>query len=259
MRTDFNITDIDGILFVDANKHTNHITDFSHTLQNNELIYIFSGSSKVYFNETVLNESEGYLRFLPAGPANPYKVVLPKGAAKGAECIDIFFKTDVPVSPAAFCENYKSNKVLPELFKKIFTIWTAKNPGYYHECLALLYKIFAETEKASSYISGKKYAHITPAVEYINKNFTKPNISCKEIAKLCDVSYSYIKRIFKEKFNVPPEKYIMHLKLNYACDLLKSGRYTVKEVSDMAGFTDPNYFSRCFKQNIGIAPSKYIK
>ena len=33
----------------------------------------------------------------------------------------------------------------------------------------------------------------------------------------------------------------------------------MQAVSQMTGFSDPLYFSKCFKKKYGVAPSKYIK
>ena len=36
-------------------------------------------------------------------------------------------------------------------------------------------------------------------------------------------------------------------------------RYTVAEVSYKVGINDPFYFSKCFKQQFGVAPSVYLR
>ena len=41
--------------------------------------------------------------------------------------------------------------------------------------------------------------------------------------------------------------------------MLKSGRYTVTEVSSMVGFNSSSYFATCFKKYIGCLPTEYIK
>ena len=42
-----------------------------------------------------------------------------------------------------------------------------------------------------------------------------------------------------------------------ACQLLREGRLSIKEVSSAVGYTDPNYFSRIFKKIVGQTPSEY--
>lgn len=47
--------------------------------------------------------------------------------------------------------------------------------------------------------------------------------------------------------------------MNEASILLKSKRYTVSEVSDMMGFSDPKYFTDTFKKYYGVPPNTYMK
>ena len=37
------------------------------------------------------------------------------------------------------------------------------------------------------------------------------------------------------------------------------GNYNVSEVSYKVGINDPFYFSKCFKQQFGVAPSVYLR
>ncbi len=45
-------------------------------------------------------------------------------------------------------------------------------------------------------------------------------------------------------------------KLNRAAELLKSGKYTVSEISDKCGFSTQSHFSVVFKKHFGVTPSE---
>jgi len=47
------------------------------------------------------------------------------------------------------------------------------------------------------------------------------------------------------------------IRLKQAAILLKNPIYSVNEVASMVGFSDPNYFARCFKELFGVTPSSY--
>ena len=49
------------------------------------------------------------------------------------------------------------------------------------------------------------------------------------------------------------------IRMKKAAELLLENRYTVAEVSYKIGIEDPFYFSKCFKNQFGIAPSVYQK
>lgn len=56
-----------------------------------------------------------------------------------------------------------------------------------------------------------------------------------------------------------PNEYIRIIRMKKAAELLLENRYTVAEVSYRVGINDPFYFSKCFKQQFGVAPSVYLR
>lgn len=53
--------------------------------------------------------------------------------------------------------------------------------------------------------------------------------------------------------------FIRRYRMRQAMNMLKSGRYTVSEVSAMVGYGTPSYFATSFKKFFGALPSEYIK
>ena len=110
------------------------------------------------------------------------------------ECMDIFFDTDTCISAEMFTIKLNNDIAIAPLFKKIFSLWVAKNDGYYFECLSLLYKIFAICQK-QTYLPESQYRKIEPAIEYIGENFTN-EISIDRLSALCGISGSTLKKLF---------------------------------------------------------------
>ncbi len=254
---DFRITAIERAVFVGKNEYPQERVVFKSQLTHNELIYNLAGRNTVYFNGKVMNVEENTIRFLPKGENRQYIVENKKDDA-GAECIDIFFDTDLPVADEAFVVKCNNAERIGNLFKKLFAAWVSKDDGYYFECISLLYKIFAEMQK-TNYIGQSQYDLIKPAIIYIEKNFLNEKISVPFLSERCRISESYLKKLFIKKFGVTPMKYIIQMKINYACDLLSSERYTISEVAQMCRYDNVYYFSRQFKEYIGISPSVFIQ
>mgnify|MGYP003300878444 CR=1 FL=1 len=254
MEQRFIITGISSVIMVGKEKHPDKITSFSANLKSNELIFQFSGDINVKFGNNYFNTTEGSVRFLPEGDFKVYEVE----KKERPECIDVFFKTDLPISSEAFVINVTSAEYVGNLFKKLFATWISRNDGYYFECISILYKIFAELQK-STYVPETQFSKIRPAIDLIHKDFLKRDITSAELASICSISESYFKRIFKEKYVLPPKKYIIQLKINHACELLRLERYSVTQIAEMSGFSDVYFFSRQFKEYIGITPTQFIK
>lgn len=100
--------------------------------------------------------------------------------------------------------------------------------------------------------------NIAKAVSYMENNF-EGSVSVAELAELSHYSERHFMRIFKKAYNCSPIEYVINLRMNRACALLKGSDLTISETAERCGFDDVNYFSRIFKRRIGISPSKYRK
>lgn len=254
MNQDFLVTGIRRVILVDKDEYKERKLSFHDDLRSNELIFHFSGQSTVHFNGTVLETGENTIRFLPKGKNIEYTVL----RKRPGDCIDVYFDTDRPISETAFVLKCQKGEAIGSLFKKLFSLWVAKDDGYYFECISLLYKIFAELQK-QNYIPENQHRAIKPAIDYINEHFRGDKISVDELAADCGISTSYLKKLFLKKFGMPPSKYIISMKINYACDLLQSGLYNVTQAAERCGYTDISFFSRQFKAYMGISPAAFIE
>lgn len=249
------IKEINGIIFVGKHEYPEKKTAFSpKELFYQELIYNFSGDLTIEFNAQTLHTLPNTIRYLPAGICNKYIV----DRKEYGECIDIFFTSDKLLFNEALVIDTKNEK-LAHLFKKVFSLWVQKNEGYRFECIALLYKILAEMQK-TSYLPDSQYLKIKPALDYIHKNFLNQEpITANTLVSLCGISYSYIKKLFALKYKVSPKRYILQLKMNYACDLLQHREHTVSQIAEICGYKDVYTFSHQFKIEFGISPTQFIK
>lgn len=105
---------------------------------------------------------------------------------------------------------------------------------------------------------GQDVVNIAKAVSYMENHFTE-NISAGQLAELSHYSGRHFMRIFRKTYNASPLEYIIDLRINHACMLLRSTGMTVSETAKKCGFDDVNYFSRLFKKRMGISPSGYRK
>lgn len=250
------ISEIISAIFVEATRHPEKKTVFCDNtpMPRYEMIYKISGENYTHFNGKTLRTTPGCVYFLPKCESAVYYVE----RLTAGECIDIFFDTDIPLYHEAFMINVSADKKIHPLFERFLNTWLAKKEGYYYKCMGIFYEILSELQKATSnYLPQNKYALIEKGVDYIHLHFCDCEISYTEIAKLCGISYSYFKRLFKEKFGVSPVRYVTILKTDRASELLSAKRYSVSEVSEICGFKNVYYFSRVFKKVKGISPSSF--
>ncbi len=153
----------------------------------------------------------------------------------------------------------RATEKLFQLFKHTERNWREKTNGFYEECMSSLYIIIKELKKEKNYSSHTKLISvIAPAIKYIDENFTSGTIDIMHLAKLCNISEPYLRRLFNNAFGMSPSVYIRSKRIAYAKELLSSGEYSVTDAAFMSGFNDTSYFSREFKTELGVSPQKYL-
>lgn len=119
----------------------------------------------------------------------------------------------------------------------------------------LIVSILGNTQPEILDLDSKSAQNYINIISVLNNN-TDKNLTIEEIADICSMSTSNLKKTFNKYSGVGIIKYFNGLKIEKAQKLLKSG-YTVKETSLALGYTDQNYFSVVFKRISGISPLKY--
>ena len=92
----------------------------------------------------------------------------------------------------------------------------------------------------------------------IEENIQNPDLKIDFLCKEMGTSSSKLYRKIKELTNLSPNEFVRTLRLKKSAQLLKTKEYNVSEVSDIVGFNDPLYFSRCFKKQFGFSPSTLL-
>ncbi len=77
------------------------------------------------------------------------------------------------------------------------------------------------------------------------------------LAKSAQLSRYHFSCKYKQLTGYPPIKHFIHMKMEYACQLLDKTEGSIGDISQRLGYDDPLYFSRQFRKVIGVAPSSY--
>lgn len=212
-----------------------------------ETLYCFDSGQKV---RVLAND----MIFLPKG-AN-YQVVTDTRGDCWA--INFYLADDIQFAPFAF--HCGSPAPYIEAFDQAVRHWKRKSEGYRLKCFSALYQILYQL-KRDYYLDhsvNPKQAILSPALRYIQNNYTRQVISIERLARECGISQVYLRRLFNDFYGISPLKYINTLKLELAKELLVSQLYSVRDVASLTGYSDECVFSREFKKGTGLSPRAYL-
>ena len=92
---------------------------------------------------------------------------------------------------------------------------------------------------------------------YVEENIGNSDAGVGDMAAAAATSRSGLQRKLKQTMGITPQDLLREARIKHACQLLRLTDKTVAEVAYACGFTDPKYFSRCFRQSVGQSPTEY--
>jgi AraC family transcriptional regulator len=100
------------------------------------------------------------------------------------------------------------------------------------------------------------YRRVCVARDFLH-SFYNEDRSLKSIAAASLLSVPQLVRQFKAAFGVTPHRYLVHIRLQRAADLLRRTATPVAEIAASCGLENASAFSRVFKSVYGIQPGRY--
>ena len=83
------------------------------------------------------------------------------------------------------------------------------------------------------------------------------DITAKDMASLCAVSYSYFSRFFKRAMQKTFREYVNVVRISEAEKLLLNTNLNITEIALEVGFSSSSYFIEQFKQIKSISPKRF--
>lgn len=99
-------------------------------------------------------------------------------------------------------------------------------------------------------------AEIDAICAYIKEQYSE-KITLDSITESVGFSKYYASRLFKKYMGTTIIDYLIQVRIEKAKELLTNSDYSIKQISYMIGYQDPNYFTWSFKKCLGVSPIKY--
>lgn len=103
---------------------------------------------------------------------------------------------------------------------------------------------------------AKALVRIGKVIDFLENNYAE-NIFIDDLSELANMSKRNFMRIFQGAVGLSPINYLKQIRLQKARFLLRESNHQVADISMMCGFTDSNYFIKCFRHAYGTTPHKF--
>ena len=91
----------------------------------------------------------------------------------------------------------------------------------------------------------------------VREQFANPDLGVQNIAEHLGCSADYLSQLFHTETKERPTHYIQRIRIEGAILALETTSLNISEIAYAAGFADPAYFARIFKQHKGVPPQEY--
>lgn len=96
------------------------------------------------------------------------------------------------------------------------------------------------------------------ATQLVGQNIANVDYSVVQLARDLCMERSGLYKKMTATTGLSPVAFIRTIRLRHAAMLLGKGGHTVSEVSELSGFSSPQYFNKCFQQQYGCRPSEFV-
>ena len=94
---------------------------------------------------------------------------------------------------------------------------------------------------------------------FVNEHLGDSDLSMQDFAQAMAISRTLLFARMKSVFNTSPNNYLLNQRIERAKTMLRQPNVLVADVAYRCGFSDPKYFSKCFKKLTGQTPSEFQK
>ena len=248
----------------------------SHYHSHYEILYIESGSRTLSINETKHIElNSNNIALLPpniihattSNSDNQSRILINISSSLIKEIVDFSSNHVISCFDTMFLPlNQYDIKTIKSYMQQLIFIQAEPNSYLKNEKIkftvsSLLVALsdinYRYTNNNPSYKEQKeKMLNMDSIIEYISSHYYE-NITLSDLSKKVAMSKQHFIRIFTEKYQTTPIKYLNMFRVITAQRLLESNTMNVTEVFKACGFNSSAHFTRVFKEITGITPKAY--
>jgi len=127
--------------------------------------------------------------------------------------------------------------------------------------LSLLTELARSAESGETLVPasvGAQNLVILDALHYVTTHYGE-EIRVQKLAEVCHISETHFHRVFREIMSLSPMEYVNIVRVEMACNMLRSSDYSMKTVARRSGYTTMTTFNRNFRRVTNCSPLQWKK
>lgn len=133
-----------------------------------------------------------------------------------------------------------------------------RNPGYRVIARGLFMQLAVALSRAYSSTPTEESVdllRIGDAIAHIEANYVH-KITLDDLARKSHLSQRHFTRVFQQCMGRSPIAHLVHVRCQKAAELLTGTNRTITDIAFDCGFSDSNYFTRCFRKTMQMPPNQ---
>lgn len=149
----------------------------------------------------------------------------------------------------------KLNQVEEAFDRKRFC-YELKIKGLLCEAFAMI--LYGHRQELTKFVPAnlQELERLEKMLNYLNMHFTEV-ISLQDLADQVHLSREVCCRIFKKMTGKTITGYLEEYRVNKSFSLVQSGQYSMTQITEMVGFSNPSRFASAFRKRFGCNPGEY--
>lgn len=170
------------------------------------------------------------------------------------------YMSDFPINNISTLTSYHDQDgFIGALITKMLKEHREKKSGYLDVIRNSLLSMLICLARSESNAGDSGTEHMIRYIKnYIEKHYSE-HIQLSDICKKLNFSLTHVSLTFKKDTNMTFRDYLIKVRLEKACHLLRATDKTVAEIADLVGYSDPAFFFKIFKKGLGVTPYQYRK
>lgn len=115
----------------------------------------------------------------------------------------------------------------------------------------------ADYHLESPQITDADQEMMTRLLQFLETRIEDENLKIEELADAVNLGRTVFYGKIKSLVGVSPSDFLRHIRMQRAAELIAKSKMNFSQIAFNVGFSDPKYFTKCFKKETGMTPSEY--